>query len=255
MEQSASGIRVPSGPALDPKTARNLIARAQAGDTAARDALIESNLRLVLSVVRRFYGRGADHDDLFQVGCLGLIKAVERFDLSYDVAFSTYAVPRIIGELRRYLRDDQPIKVGRSLRESGQAAQAARDLLEQRLGRPPTVDEIARHVGSDAQTIVMALEAAGRPASLDQPVDLGDGSPVYLKDQVADVDETDKPVVNLALMQVLEKLPEDERRLVHIRFIEGWSQVRTAEQMGCSQAHVSRMERRVIDRLRRLWLG
>ena len=255
MEQSASGIRDPGGSPPNPDRVRELIARAKRGDQEARDALVESNLKLVASVVRRFHGRGADPDDLFQVGCIGLIKAIEKFDLSYDVAFSTYAVPRIIGELRRYLRDDQPIKVGRSLWETGQAAAAARSELEQLLGRPPTVEEIAARIGSDVQTVVMALEAAGRPASLDQPVDLGDGSHVPLMDQVAGEDDAEKPVLSIALMQVLAKLPEDERRLVRIRFIEGWSQVKAARYIGCSQAHVSRMERRAIERLRRLWRG
>jgi len=254
VEQTASGIRVPSSPPLDGVKVRELIRRAQSGDTAARDELVERNLKLVLSVVRRFHGR-AEHDDLFQVGCLGLIKAVMNFDLSFDVAFSTYAVPRIIGELRRHLRDDQPIKVGRNLREVGQAAQGARDLLEQRLGRPPTVDEIAQDVGVDVQTVIMALESQSRPASLDQPVDVGDGSHVYLKDQVAHEDDSEKPVISLALMQILAKLPPDERRLVEIRFIQGWTQVSAAKQLGCSQAHISRMERRAIERLRRLWHG
>ena len=258
MEYAApSGIRVPSRPPLGGERTRELIRRAQGGDRSARDELVEANLKLVLSVVRRFcgQGQGADPDDLFQVGCLGLIKAIERFDLAYEVAFSTYAVPLIIGELRRHLRSDHPIRVSRSLKETGQAAQRARERLEQSLGRPPTVEEIAREVGVDAQTAVMAIEALARPQSLDEPQGPGDGDgpPLYLKDRVASEDICEKPVISLALAQVLARLPDFERRLIEIRFIEGVSQVTAARRLGCSQAHISRTERRAIERLRRLW--
>lgn len=251
-----SRVRVPSHAPLSKRQVRALLEAAQKGDKKSRDRLVESNLKLVLSVVRRFSGRRADMDDLFQVGCEGLIKAIEGFDLSYDVAFSTYAVPRIIGEIRRYVRDNLPIKVGRSTRSLGEQAAIARERLTQSLGRSPTPSEVAAAVGAPKEEVVAALDALIPPRSLDQPIYLDDGEPLFLKDQISaasDLDPSHDPVENLALIQVLRELSPEERKFVRLRYLQRHSQTKVAQYLGRSQAHVSRMERRLLIRLRRLW--
>lgn len=233
---------------------RSLIAAAQQGDVSARDALVEGNLRLVHSIAQRYRGRGFDADDLFQVGAMGLIKAIEKFDLTYDVAFSTYAVPLIIGEIRRYLREDQPVKVGRTMREATTQVKLVRDQLMHRLGRSPTPDEIANKLQMTREEVVMLLDADQHPVSLDQPIDSGEGRPVFLRDQLASED-TESAVDSLALAQVLRDLSEEERLVVTLRYLKQYSQTRVAEVISCSQAHVSRLEKRIIERLRRLWVS
>lgn len=244
-------VRVPDRVVLSDDEVRRLIREAQSGDEAARNRLVEANLRLVLSIVQRYKGRSIDLDDLFQVGCVGLIHAIMKFDLSYPVQFSTYAVPRIIGEIRQHLRADRPFKVGRTLGALGAQVGAARERLTADLERSPTPEEIAKHLGVSREDVLMALEADLQPASLDQPVDLGDGDPIFLKDQLPV--EEGMPVENLALSQILQSLSEEERLLVTLRYLKQMPQTQVAEAIRCSQANVSRMERRVIDRMRRLW--
>ena len=246
-------VSVPKGPTLSREEMRARIAAAQGGDREARNALVEANLRLVASIVQRFRGSGADPDDLFQVGCFGLMKAIEKFDLRYDVAFSTYAVPLIIGEIRRYLRDDRPVHVGRGLQELARAAREARERLTQALGRSPTADEIARELGVPRDELVLALDADQAPASLDQPLGTGDERPVLLGEQLASP-ETDEPIDSLALAQILRTLDETERTVITLRYLRRLPQTRVAQILRCSQAHVSRLEKRIIERLRRLWL-
>ncbi len=233
---------------------RALIAAAQRGDIHARDQLVEGNLRLVHSIAQRYRGRGYDPDDVFQVGAIGLVKAIEKFDLSYDVAFSTYAVPLIIGEIRRYLREDQPVKLGRTVRESAAHVRSVRDQLMHRLGRSPTPDEIAAKVSMSPEEVVMLLDTDQQPISLDQPVDVGEGRPLFLRDQLA-VEDGDASVDSLALAQVLRDLSDEERLVVSLRYLKQYSQTRVAEVISCSQAHVSRLEKRIIERLRRLWVS
>lgn len=245
-------LSLPKGKHLSREKTRELLALAQQGDEEAKEILVERNLRLVYSVVQRFHGLGTDLDDLFQVGSMGLIKAIERFDLSYDVAFSTYAVPLIIGEIRRHLREDRPLRVGRTMQTALVRAKAVRESLTQRLGRSPTPEEIAQTMGLPREEVVVLLDADRPPVSLDHPIENDDNQPVFLRDQLASHD-TDMPTERLALSQVLQSLNEEERTVIALRYLKQLPQTQVAQVMDCSQAHISRMERRIIERLRRLW--
>lgn len=244
---------LPQAPPLGHEECRELIARAQAKDQAAKERLVEANLRLVMSVARRFGGRGKELDDLFQVGCLGLMRAIERFDLRYEVAFSTYAVPLIVGEIQRYLREDQPVKISRSLQSLAGRVAEARELLAVRMGRSPTPAEVAEHLQVPKEEVVAALEAAVPVKSLDEPLEDEEGQASPLLERVPAHDETPGRIEHLALRQVLAALRDDEREFVIARYVRRMSQTELAQLLGCSQAHVSRMERKILDRLRRLW--
>lgn len=231
---------------------RELVRRAQAGDKAARDRLVEANLRLVRSLVSRFAATSADPEDLFQLGCIGLLKAVDRFDLSYDVRFSTYAVPLILGEIRRYLRDDGPIRVSRSLKQLAQASRRAREKLAAALGRDPTIAEIAQELGVSPEDVVEAMDGARAPASIHQTVHESDGDPIFLLDQLAagESHREGQWVDHVALRESLKRLDPREREVILLRFFRDKTQTEVAAILGCSQVQVSRLERRAIEHIR-----
>ncbi|MCL6453253.1 MAG: RNA polymerase sporulation sigma factor SigF [Alicyclobacillus sp.] len=228
---------------------RQLIRDSQAGQTAARDALVLANQRLVWAVVQRFLGRGYDPEDLFQIGCIGLMKAIDKFDLAFDVKFSTYAVPMIIGEIQRFLRDDSTVKVSRSLKETAKHIRHARDELAKRLGRQPRIHEIAEELGIEPSEVVFAQEALRAPASIHETVYENDGDPIYLMDQIAEEENVgwfDK----IALHEILNKLPERERLIVYLRFFKDKTQSDVARVLGISQVQVSRLEKRILQTIR-----
>lgn len=228
---------------------RRMIEQSQAGDTVSREQLVLSNQRLVWAVVQRFLGRGYEADDLFQIGCIGLMKAIDKFDLSYDVKFSTYAVPMIIGEIQRFLRDDSTIKVSRSLKETARHIRHARDELAKRLGRQPHIKEIAEELGIDPSEVVFAQEALRTPASIHETVFENDGDPIYLMDQISD-DENSEWFDKIALHEILNRLPERERLIVYLRFFKDRTQSDVAKVLGISQVQVSRLEKRILRAIR-----
>jgi RNA polymerase sporulation-specific sigma factor len=234
---------------LSDEEVRMLIADSQQGDTEARNRLVRHNIRLVWSVVQRFLNRGYEADDLFQIGCIGLLKAVDKFDLSYDVKFSTYAVPMIIGEIQRFLRDDGMVKVSRSLKEMANRVRKTRDDLSKKLGRNPTIQEIAAEIGVDPEEIVFAQEANRAPASIHETVYENDGDPITLMDQISEEPMTawfDK----LALRDAIHRLTEREKLIVYLRYFKDQTQSEVAERLGISQVQVSRLEKKIIARMR-----
>lgn len=242
---------VPEARLLRDEEVRRLIAAAQGGDEAARGKLVEHNLRLVMSIARRFAGQGCDVDDLYQIGCIGLLKAIDGFDLSYDVKFSTYAVPRIAGEIKQFLRRDGPVKLGRSLQELSRQIKEAQQRLAGRLHRQPTAQEVAEYVGSSVEQVVMALEASGPLASLDEVVREDDGRPVVLGDVLPGSSDLGAALVqNIVLREALGRLPPRERLIVRRRFLEEKTQAEVARELGVSQAQVSRLENRCLRFLR-----
>ncbi|MCX7569099.1 RNA polymerase sporulation sigma factor SigF [Tumebacillus sp. DT12] len=226
-----------------------LIANSQAGDGSAREALIVSNQRLVWSVVQRFLNRGYEADDLFQIGCIGLMKAIDKFDLSYDVRFSTYAVPMIIGEIQRFLRDDSTVKISRSLKETARQVRRARDDLAKKLGRQPHINEVAQALSMEPTEVVFALEAMRQPASIHETVFENDGDPIYLMDQISD-ESQNKWFDKVALHDALQRLPERERLIVFLRFFRDKTQAEVAEVLGISQVQVSRLEKKILGMIR-----
>lgn len=233
----------------DPSLA--LIRRAQRGDQAARDAVVTSNLALVRSLVGRFADSGYELDDLFQIGCVGLLKAIDRFDFSYDVRFSTYAVPMILGEIRRHLRDDGLVRVSRSTKALAQAARKAREALTGALGREPTVTEISEAIGASREDVVVALEASRPVNSIHETVYEGDGDPILVLDCLSAKDPGEEEwVERAALRQGLASLPERERKILALRYFRGKTQSEAAEVVGISQVQVSRIERRALQMLR-----
>lgn len=232
---------------------RELVMRAQRGDKSARDRLVEANLRLVRSLAARFASTSADAEDLFQLGCIGLLKAVDRFDLSFNVRFSTYAVPLILGEIRRYLRDDGPLRVSRTLKQLAQHVRRAREKLAGQLGRDVTVAELARELNVAPEEVVQALDGARPPASIHQTVYEGDGDPIYLLDQLAGGDghREGQWLDRVALREGLSKLEEREQRVILLRFFRDMTQSEVASILGCSQVQVSRLERRALEQIRR----
>nr|AAB81194.1 sigma factor [Geobacillus stearothermophilus] len=228
---------------------KELIRRSQEGDQEARDEIIEKNMRLVWSVVQRFLNRGYEADDLFQIGCIGLLKSVDKFDLSYDVKFSTYAVPMIIGEIQRFLRDDGTVKVSRSLKEMGNKIRKAKDELSKTRGRSPTITEIADHLGISPEDVVLAQEAVRLPTSIHETVYENDGDPITLLDQIADADEAswfDK----IALKKAIEELDERERLIVYLRYYRDRTQSEVASRLGISQVQVSRLEKKILQHIK-----
>lgn len=232
---------------------RALIARAQEGDLAAQEKLTEANLRLVAAIARRYVDRGASFDDLFQSGCIGLLKAVRGFDLNQSVAFSTYAVPHILGEIRRFLREDRPIKVARDLLLLSQKVVSAREELSQSLGRSPTPDEVAAKIGISKEQVVEALDAVTPVMSLHEPIAGESEAELTLAHMIPASTSQITPAERMALHQIILQLPIQDRQLVILRFMMRLSQVDIARRLGCSQAHVSRMEVKVKQRLRQMW--
>lgn len=227
-----------------------LYRRAQAGDPNARQLLVERHWNLIWHIVHRFNGRGYDPEDLFQVGAIGLLKAIDRFEVDRGLKFSTYAVPLIMGEIRRHLRDDQPIRVARSLRELGMKVDVVRGQLAQSLGREPSAAEIAQQLALDVADITEALEAVRPLASLNQTIETANGSETHLGDNIRDAQAESDWLEQLALNQAFHLLEERERFILRMRFAEGRTQVEVAKLLNVSQVQVSRLERRALDRLK-----
>ena len=231
----------------------SLICQAQAGDKAAREQVITENVGLVWSIVRRFLGRGQEAEDLFQIGVIGLMKAVDKFDMGYDVKFSTYAVPMISGEIKRYLRDNNSlIKMSRSIKENGWKVKQARERLSAALGRDATMEEIATATELSVEDIVIALEANSEIESIYQTIYQGDGNEIYLVDRIPEKkDETEKLIDRMAIHQLMDLLEEDERKLIQYRYFEEKTQTVAAELLGISQVQVSRLEKKILLKMRK----
>ncbi|MBQ7089063.1 MAG: RNA polymerase sporulation sigma factor SigG [Clostridia bacterium] len=221
------------------------------GNKKARDELVQGNLRLVLSVVQRFAGRGENPDDLFQVGCIGLIKSIDNFDLSQNVRFSTYAVPMIIGEIRRYLRDNNAIRISRSTRDLAYRAMQAKEALMNEHHREPTVEEIARQLGLPREEVVLALEAIVEPISLYEPIYNDGGDTIYVMDQVGDCNDDRNWLDEITLKDAIAALSEREKKILHLRFFRGMTQVEVSAQIGISQAQVSRLEKGALEKIKK----
>ena len=246
------GVDTSTLPTLSHERMRALLEKAQAGDDEARRELIQGNLRLVLSVIQRFHSRCDNMDDLFQVGCIGLMKGLDNFDLSLDVRLSTYCVPMIIGEIRRYLRDNNPIRVSRSMRDTAYRALKARDALSGDAGREPTTSDIARYMDVPEADVVLALEAIQEPVSLFDPVYQSGGDAIYVMDQVQDqrVSEDDW-VRSLSIDQAMSRLPDRDRAIIRQRYFQGRTQMEVAREIGISQAQVSRLEKAALQTMRK----
>lgn len=242
-------IKNASQPFLTNDQVKDLIAKSQEGDSDARELLVNSNIRLVWSVVQRFINRGYEADDLFQIGCIGLLKAVDKFDLSYDVRFSTYAVPMIIGEIQRFLRDDGTVKVSRSLKETANKVRRAKDELYKQFGRAPTISEVAEAVGITPEEVVFAQEASRTPSSIHETVFENDGDPITLIDQIAD-EGVNKWFEKIALKDAISRLSEREQLIVYLRYYKDQTQSEVAERLGISQVQVSRLEKRILQTIK-----
>lgn len=228
-----------------------LIARSQAGDKKARETLIEKNLGLVHHIVKRFLGRGYDAEDLFQIGSIGLMKAIDKFDLSFDVKFSTYAVPMISGEIKRFLRDDGMVKVSRSLKENGWKVKQAAERIAHDKGRDASLQEIAEATGLSREDIVMAMDANVEVESIYKSVYQSDGNEIYLVDRLPEKkDENEKLLNHMLLQQLMDGLEEEERNLIMLRYFQNKTQVEVAKKLGVSQVQVSRMEKKILVRMR-----
>lgn len=246
------GVNTAKLPVLANDRINELFVAMQNGDPQAREELIAGNLRLVLSVIQRFNHRGENADDLFQVGCIGLIKAIDNFDLSQGVRLSTYAVPMIIGEIRRYLRDNNAIRVSRSMRDIAYRALQARDALVNEQGKEPTIDEIARRIDLPREDVIFALDAIADPISLFEPISNESGDPVYMMDMVGDEKYAEKTwLESLNIREGLAKLGEREKKIINLRFFVGKTQMEVAEEIGISQAQVSRLEKGALLQLRK----
>ncbi len=245
------GVNTSKLKTLTDEEKRELLKKSQAGDSAARDELIYGNLRLVLSIIQRFSGRKESADDLFQVGCIGLVKAVDNFNLALDVKFSTYAVPMIIGEIRRYLRDNNSIRISRSVRDLAYRALQAREELTREWERDPTPAEIAEKLGESKESVVRAMEAIVEPISLYEPVYSENGDSIYVMDQLSDSSAEDEHwAQSVALRDAMNKLSERERKIIEMRFYGNKTQMEIAESIGISQAQVSRLEKGALARMR-----
>ena len=220
------------------------------GDKTARDKLINGNLRLVLSVIQRFTNRGENLDDLFQVGCIGLIKAIDNFEISLNLRFSTYAVPMIIGEVRRYLRDNNSVRVSRSMRDTAYHAMQVKERLQNKLNREPTVEEIAKELDVKTSQVVIALESIVDPVSLFEPVYNDGGDTIYVMDQVSSFDTDSDWLDEIVIKETIKDLSEREKRILSLRFMQGKTQMEVSKEIGISQAQVSRLEKNVINRIK-----
>ncbi|MBQ7499786.1 MAG: RNA polymerase sporulation sigma factor SigG [Clostridia bacterium] len=252
------GVNTSKLKTLGSEETRELLVRAREGDDRARQALVGGNLRLVLSIIQRFTNRREELDDLFQIGCIGLIKAIDNFNLELDVKFSTYAVPMIIGEVRRYLRDNNSIRVSRSVRDLAYRALSAKEILSREKGREPTIEEMTAYlkkqgIETTKERVVYALEAIVEPVSLYEPV-FGDGAGdgTFLLDQISDARSGDESwLESIALGEAMKKLSERERSIINMRFFSGKTQMETAEEIGISQAQVSRLEKAALDKMKK----
>ena len=227
-----------------------LIKKAHNGDRNARDEMIQGNLKLVLSVIQRFSNRGEPLDDLFQVGCMGLIKAIDNFNADLQVRFSTYAVPMIIGEVRRYLRDNNFVRVSRSLRDTAYKAIQVREKLSNELNREPRVEEIAKELDMNKEDVVIALEAIVEPVSLYEPVYNEGGDAIYVMDQIGDRNTPDSWMDEIMIKDSIKKLSQREKNILNLRFMLGKTQTEVAKEIGISQAQVSRLEKSALKRIK-----
>ena len=227
-----------------------LLIKLRNGDKGARDELISGNLRLVLSVIQRFTNRGENPDDLFQVGCIGLIKAIDNFDVTQGVRFSTYAVPMIIGEIRRYLRDNNTIRVSRSMKDTAYHAMQIKEKILNEQNREPTVEEIAELLGKPKSQVVLALEAIVEPVSLYEPVYADGGDTIYVMDQVGDTVSEEDWIDEILIKETINNLSDREKSILNMRFMQGKTQMEVAEEVGISQAQVSRLEKSAIKKIK-----
>jgi len=246
------GVNTAKLPVLSKKEKEELLLKIKNGDTLARETFVNGNLRLVLSVIQRFNNRGENPDDLFQVGCIGLIKAIDNFDLSQNVQFSTYAVPMIIGEIRRYLRDNNSIRVSRSLKDIAYKALQIREKLINKNSKEPTIEEIAKNLDIPKEDVVFALDAISDPISLYEPVYHDGGEAIYVMDQVKDDKNTDENwLENIAINEAMKHLDEREKHILNLRFFQGRTQMEVASEIGISQAQVSRLEKSALKQMRK----
>ncbi len=246
------GVNTAKLPVLSEQEKKELFARVQAGDRQARQEFIYGNLRLVLSILQRFNNRGENADDLFQIGCIGLIKALDNFDTSHDVKFSTYAVPMIIGEIRRYLRDNNPIRVSRSIRDTAYRSLSVKERITATTGREPTIEEIAKELQVTPEDVSMALDAILDPVSLQEPVYHDGTDAVFVMDQVKDEKNIDDSwLEKISLKEAMRKLGEREQYILNLRFFEGKTQMEVAKEIGISQAQVSRLEKNALEHMKK----
>ena len=246
------GVNTSKLKTLTDEEKRELLKRSKEGDSEARDRLIYGNLRLVLSIIQRFNNRREDLDDLFQVGCIGLVKAVDNFNLDLDVKFSTYAVPMIIGEIRRYLRDNNAIRISRSMRDTAYKALQAREEFMRDKQCEPTVEQIAAMIGEKCENVVRAMEAIVDPVSLYEPVYNENGDSIYLMDQLSDTNSSDEAwLESIALKEAMKKLSERDQTIIKMRFFGNKTQMEIASEIGISQAQVSRLEKGALSRMRK----
>ena len=245
-----AGVNTSNLKVLKESEKTELLKRVREGDMEARDELIRGNLRLVLSVIQRFMGRGERADDLFQVGCIGLIKAIDNFDISQNVRFSTYAVPMIMGELRRYLRDNAPVRVSRSMRDLAYRAMQSRERLTAEKGCEPKVEDIAKDLGVPRREVVVALEAISEPISLYEPVFSESGDTIYVLDQLGDHNDDMNWLNEISLKEAIAGLGKREKRILDLRFFRGKTQVEVAKEIGISQAQVSRLEKGALNKIK-----
>lgn len=243
------GVNTSELPVLKEAEKTELLKKTKEGDKNARQKLISGNLKLVLSVIQRFANRDCP-DDLFQVGCIGLIKAIDNFDITLDVRFSTYAVPMIIGEIRRYLRDNNPVRVSRSLKDTAYRAMQVKEQFISEHQREPSIDEIAKMMDCTREDVVIALESIVDPVSLYEPVYSDGGDTIYVLDQVGDKNDDSNWLDEIVLKEAIKNLPEREKRILQLRFFVGKTQTEVAKEVGISQAQVSRLEKGAIDRLK-----
>ncbi len=245
------GVDTSKLPVLSEKEKDALLKKVKQGDKNAREQLINGNLRLVLSVIKRFVGRGENPDDLFQIGCIGLIKSIDNFDITQNVRFSTYAVPMIIGEIRRFLRDNNPIRVSRSIKDLAYRAMQSKEKLTAKLGREPTVTEISEDLETPRADIVVALESIVEPMSLYEPVFSDGGDTLYVLDQVGDKTEESGWVDEIFFKETMRNLSDREKKIMTLRFLYGKTQTEVSKEIGISQAQVSRLEKGVIDKIKK----
>lgn len=237
-------------PVLKEKEKAELLRAARAGDQEARQKMIQGNLRLVLSVVQKFTGRGENMDDLFQVGCIGLIKAIDHFDPDLNVRFSTYGVPMIVGEIRRFLRDNNAVRVSRSVRDTAYRAMQAKEQLQKELGREPHITEIAKRVELPAAAVTLALESVVEPVSLYEPVYNDGGDTIYVMDQIGDNGGEESWISGIMFKDTVKELTDREKKIMALRYLSGKTQVEVAREIGISQAQVSRLEKSALGRIK-----
>lgn len=248
------GVNTSKLPLLSNKEQKELLVKIKNGDEEARNTFINGNLRLVLSVIQRFYGRGEKADDLFQVGCVGLIKAIDNFDINQDVQFSTYGVPMIIGEIKRYLRDNNSIRVSRSVRDLAYKTMQFKEKYTKEHGKEPTIDIIAKKLEIPKEEITYSLDAIQSPISLQEPVYSEGAENIYIMDQVKDTKNTDESwIEDMTIKQIMKKLNDKEKMIINKRFFEDRTQMEVADEIGISQAQVSRLEKNAIEHIKRLY--